>query len=1457
MACDYLYNGVIYTKQELEDYIKSNPQEFSDLLTPDLQEFKMEMNNFDDLNSNAIQDATSLFSIGQASQEVINFQSSPANFTEIISYKKELLSKLEAKYDRWKAANKQNFRKDTYKKKNTEYFNVIKKLEQEITTLDTTKVDQTVDFISKEIEFLSSIIDDMKDSDIEAEDLEDRIDFLSKYILGRSLDNIGHEIIWDGSAITGYNDKIIAPLNDLLNKLGDYRKNKIKQLIKDSPAFNEWKKDMTEEEFKELINKHFYSKMKDINMLQQYFLGLNSNDDSGYTALAYELYHKNIVINRSQVRDKIKEFVDLGDKLRENNFSLDNFLDKDNDGIDTGNIINKFTNLYTSSVLPRLYGLIKEYRTEKDYKSGAKTTAYQNLISWYKSHANIIDYRKIKVLKDAYINHPEYSKYFIFSEQEMNDYENQLRADLGSYYDTMIESSMAKLEDFEQQHLAKAAKQDKYLTTFVAENSPFEFIQNYYNTPFNPIKITDKYSRYNNSSFIEFTPLKERLDIDTGELRSTGYYNSKFDIIENNPTAYKYWQSLTDLYQNFINPTYIESGQDINSLSWAKIDNTLSDEIIKNSRTKEGIAKIPKILINAWQDMWFEDGDPQDPNKIRDNYFDTTKSEINKYVKAIVNFDLESLNDTAKQRGIKTLTRSEILNGVDPKNEDYVIKEYKRVIANKLARQSVFKNKSTDLTKITHALSELAVLQRARQDSTTLMDTLYREHRTLTDEQGLERDKSNSKFNSWKRTNIYNSLEGHGNKEFKIKALSDFEKELQKILIELKDKVKSTEDVSFSIGENQQVKRVSGNYYKYDEKGKGTSITEEQFYKFVEDYIDNEIDKLGTPLSVESAVNGWINNTVIKNFVVNPISGIRNRLEGMFTNMILDQSGRYWTAGNDINSKRFLAFSNILKFGGDKISVMNRSHYAQFQTLQQLVEEFNILQDRKNEIEKRDKESSYGKLKKRLNPFAMAIDNPEFKNQVSVMLNMLQDFKVKDNNGNTHPFFDSKSMSFTIYKPGTLELKEQFRNHNSDWETFKFNEDSVEDNSFFVLKERISSAISEIQGNYSNVDSIQFHQKKSKWGLRWGKILMLYMRWFPAHVNQRFGSRNIDFIQGKSNQVGRFSAMKNAPIASTYIGTSSTLLFGPGAGILFTGLPLIYFAGKMIYDKAFLKKNINAQAMSLKVGAGFLQEVLLKSLSLPLKMLYMRKGALAVDSIPNKLISELSSQEQGAVKSLAQDLAVQIQVMMVMLLLKSLMEGGSEGDDEDKKNMFHNFIDNEGNKMISNLAMWTNPSQMVKDNTQVALIRTVGDVIKFSNDVTKLLAGDKIDTDRPISTVARNQPIVPIPNVIIKAIVKGEYPGLDSREYQNSQWFDRYTKSDEWSQDNIYKKKRADFKEQYKDHILEILSEEHPEYNETELEEMVDKQVRSRMNKSDIKKAKGESSKDAMKRIQFENKEVE
>lgn len=1380
------------------------------------------------------------------------------DFTTYRQYKIELLNKLQQKLDRFKIAEKPNYGTAKYKDTIYQYNQTINKLKEDIASLDITDANNVFSDVINEMDYLDSVLDNPNFEAIANQEVIDRVSFLARHIIGRDEDISTPELKWDGSSYTNYDTDVLSKMNNLLNKLSTKRLEIIQSVVDNDIILTEARKNLSKDEFEKL----FAQKMKDIGIFEKNFLGINSNDDAITMTLAHTVFQTAIQKNKQQSRESVEALKKFDAVLHDKKFDMDNFFEKDSEGVDTGNLIHKFTTKYFKKI-GEYFKLNKEFN---DAKPAQKGLVYAKKIALMKNNFEVIDFRKLNHFKAIYGSHPKYSSYFTFSNTEMQDYENRLRSALGRVYDEHIDRVSRKLEEFQDYHIAEEASGNQWSARNIISNSPWEFINNYdSNNSINSIAYPSPSGGigyvYNNSSFIEVVPKKQVLDVNTNTMRDTGFYNSEFDNIENDNDAFNYWTTIKELYERDINPTY----GNVRGLTLGKIERTFAEEIYRS----KGVAGFFKVLYSAIKEhakrIWFDRANYSDKMRIKSNYYDSSRSEIQKITKALNFMSTDEINRRARDLNLTTREESVIRNGLGRLDGDIAVRKYREDVIDRIARKEVFSGYSKDLTKITTALADLASMQRARQDTQFLAELIMKQHESITtdDEKNEFRFKSNEKLRKWINTNIYNDRALGKNKPGSMMAkekrsnifmyYTEAEKRLSEILKNVQTNLRSTGDYSFKVGDDTY-ERNGINYFKFDSNGNRTGITKDVFEGAIENYINEETKNMGIGITPNSVIDGFIKALVYKTFAGNLVSGFFNRSEGMFTNMIMDRSGKFWTPGNRNFAKSFLALANINKIARNRLSGIHRRHFEQLQTYQLLLDELSLFQDKKNELERRDKQSRYNKFKEAFNVFQFAIDNPEFKNQSEIILSMLMDVTIKDKDGNIHKFFDGSS--FPAYKPGTLELKDEFKfnssgNINEDnigWENFTLNDDNKGANQFFISKLKIEDAIKQTQGNYSNTDSIAFTTKNN-----WGRLVMLFMRWFPEHFNQRFGKRDVNLIQGKNNQVGRYRGiLKSIPATSIFAATAFTISGGPVAGAIAGGLPLIGWGAKAIYSKVFFKESIKSQVFDLKTSLGFLQEMLIQSISFYPKVLYFGKVANKLDGIKNPLIASnasLSESEIGAMKAIAKEAAIMINQLIITILLKAAVWDDDDDKDSVKRKLYY-FIDNQGNRMINSLSSWSNISKLWEDNSKFALLRDIKNMYDTIDD----LAEDGFTKDT-WGTIVKEQPFIPIPNIITNAYFKDTYPGFDKKEYQSSQWFDNMSKSGEWKAGKEYKSERDKFKSYYEEKVRREIEAANPDMSANVLDKAVKSAVRRRLNDSDVSRnsKQDETYKDALNRINFDS----
>lgn len=1378
----------------------------------------------------------------------------PNDFSSYHKHKVDLLRKLEDKFESYKILNKNNYGTDKYKTDSYTFQNTINKLKDELDSLNIDDTEIMFQDVINELNYLNSILDNTSTETLGNQDIINRIDFLNQMITGKNLNGeLVNLNVWNGDTYLNYDKIVVAGMTKLATKLEVKKKEIINDVLTNDIIFQAHKDNFTEEEIQSL-----FEKRSDINTLQNLFLGINSNNDTISATLLNTTFQTNVQKTKQYARPMVESIKEVDKKLKDADFDLENFFEKDEEGIDTGNIIHKYTKKY----FRKMYEYFELKRQFNLAKKDKKAIAYDKKIAWLKTNTDVIDFRKIKYFRDLYQD--QYSEFFSSTEDEMSEYEEGLKKSLGKMYDKHIQDLERKLAEYEDYRTTEELKNTKWVGKNINSNSPWIFLQNYYSdNSSSQVEYksgANTYFTFNNSKYIEYTPKKESYNADTEKNESTGFFNENFDKIENNEDAFKYWENMREIYSKHINPTYSSMGQNISTLSWAKFERDFAEELSASKGFIGFLKTTYNEAIKAFKQAFYERGYYTDKYNIKSNYTDATNKEIGKMRKLLELKSIEDIQAMATTEGISYKNINSIVSGLTKKDEEKTREEFKRDLIDKISRKKVFAEYSKDLTKTTLALSELATLHKARQETQFIADLLLDYHRTIKDKKGKARDTSNKKLQSWVSTNIYNERAvSRGNTEDGLgdeikrlpKLYSEIEKQLLDILKGLNNQSgDNTTNYSFSLdGVNYSKK---GNSYYEIIDGKVIGSHRSSFEEALTKHINSETQKLGIYANPGSIGLGIMKSIINKSLALNPISGVFNRVDGLFANTIRDNMGDYWTAGNLKFSKRFMALANINKFVGDKMSLENKQKASQMKSFQLLLDELALFQDKKNELDRKNKESKFNKekIKEKLNMFQFAVDNPEFKNQGEIILSMLMDVRIKDNNGTEYKFFDGSG--FPAYKPGTLILSDAFNNEeNKGWENFAINTENPALNKFFVTKLKIEDTIKKTQGNYASLDSIKILDSN------WGKFMMLFMRWMPEHVNQRFGTRSVDIIQGKKKIAGRYRGMlNNAGATSIFSSIALGIGFGPvGFGIGLTAGTILPFIMQK-WGKKYMNPNedIKNHLLDAQVTVGFMKEILIQSMNLPLKVGYGKKN---LDNIisnnrlnKNKNLSEAEAQ---ALKGMAQELAIMLTQLGTLILLKSLL-WDDEDDDKDFTRQLHNFIDNQVNRSIGNMLNWSNPRVFLEENSKLAMLRYLGDIEKLFKHVHAYIAKEQGSPSDLLYDFTKIQPIVPIPNTINKALTKGELPGLDKKEYQGNQWFDSYAKGDEFNDKSTLKNRRMKFKEEYE----EMLRQKYQGKNidEDRLDEIIERKAKKRMNKYDVKKKKNETSTQALERLDFD-KETE
>lgn len=1191
--------------------------------------------------------------------------------------------------------------------------------------------EKNVETLFNELDDLSHKLDVIDSGSIK--NLGDRVDFLFGFITGTkygSNENVDYAISENPelrSKVLSLMHKYNSKLNEISNKIIEedvtYQHNVLNNI-----AFKRADGKIDKDKVNDLF------KVKDdINFFEKALLGVSqaSTKESITPQILKSYLEKNMSHRTSEAiayKDRLLAAIEKLEAKGITDFSF--IFEKFLSGARTGNIISK----YTSEYRRKLYKYFNMEVEGNDYAS-----YYSKKIQWLKANADVIDFRKIKAFKDLYGKN--YPNEFIFSDQEMEEYENNLRKQLGKVYDKEIDKVNSWIENYE---LTKQNYESKYEAE---RNNPFVFLRSYFGdspttaAAFNGTGgISSIFPNLNDIVFVPRKTFTEGYDFNGEEITSdTGYYNKDFDRIEQSDEMFEYWSVLEDIYSQYINPTY-----DISGMSFAKIQK----EFLEKVSDAKGASKAGTLIskgIQAYREYFYEVGVGNKKDKgIVENYSDKTKQEIKALSSALKAKSVDELKSMAKDLGLT------IPNNITPEQ-----------LVHEIASEMTLRNYSSDINKITGALIDMVALQKAREDTLPIANILLEKHKKTVGESERERKNSIEKLEHYINKVIKNEHEhARGTEQLigkEIKTPGWIEMLLDKLGVIgwLKNKVeKNRFFYLYSDSERQLLKElqsarerghnsnISDSFYQdgmryelivdehggtyfasYKDKHTGEDkiidITPEQYEEAYQKNIESKIQSLGLDLNSAGIIQGILKTIIFKGLGLNPIGGIRNRMEGKNTNLIMDMTGYYWTKGNIRHAHNFLAFANMLHILPDRISPEHMGKYKQLKIFRSLVEKMRIVQDRKNPLERNIEQSKFS-MEKYTNVFSWAVDNPEFKNQGSVVLAILMDTKIENNKGELVPIFDgSKFTVFEETKDGSLRLKEEFRSEENirNWENMEVGFNEEDNNQFFLTRNKMKTAISRTQGNYDDMDTI--------WASRtiWGQVLMMFKKWMPEHFMQRFASgQNFDLFTGKKQMMGRYRAMWNNNPALAVTGLSSILVgLGLGAGALTVGGITGVVAFKFIHNMMGGNKGILEEANNIGGLVAFTKSILISTLNYPLELINLKTGIPTKYDGYSKL--NLTEEEIGTLRSLAKEIAVKLTWLSIMLLAKSLTWDDDDDDDSDKRKL-HNFLDNELNTTINTLQSWSDPGALYDDASRSSFLLYCDNVTKLLKSIMLLNGGD-------------------------------------------------------------------------------------------------------------------------------------
>jgi hypothetical protein len=1179
----------------------------------------------------------------------------------------------------------------------------------------------------------------------------------------------------------------------------------------------------------------------DISTISKKFFGAIT-DDTGNTILPqFLLASFTKALNKTQAKafDMIDEMEEIEKRTGIKN--PDWLIEKDSNGEDTEFV----SDVYSSSWYAELKNkgkLVSNFYTSLRNGSFTVGDRYKDVVNWLKDKSDIIDFTKLSVVKDIYGNHPEYSKEFIATDEEIKEYEKELKRKLGPRYEETIERVLNKLEKFEETKALAKENFGAFAEKNIASKNIWVFNSEYKKGT--PSQIEYTYNNNQNSSSTYFTAFedlafipKENLtnviNTDAGvtvNKTSSNFYNEDFKEVLKDPNKVEYWESVKKM-SNYLDTVYHRDNN--GRIVYPKVLKTDVENTISNFHA---LKKSPKLyhkilmkgghsLLHGWKEMYFVKGSKKDSSsKVKSNYSDASTKQI-----------------------------------ID-KTQTYILQGYPAETAKEKATAEVLKHYSKDTSRNFKAAILEAALHESRLEVEPLAKAVMQRFKQVKNSNGEVEKRKNAeeKFQYYiEKTILNNSFSPKENTFFDKKLgksvlRTDIEKELVKEWESMLAKGAPMGEVNIKDGDTVLSKKTREEsnpitspeedpYFTYGINGR--EATSEEFDKAYAQYFIDKVAKTGVNFTPAGFVAGVTRTLYAKamSFAVN--SGIFNRIEGKHAALVMDTLGKYWTKGNIHTANNFLALANITRLSNYLIPFRGRKHKEQLQIFESFVKRLGALQDKKSELEKNEN-STIGKFQAFITSWS--VDNPEFKNQGAVMHAVMQDHVITDNKGNTYPLFDKKTMTFPAFEMvnGILSIKPDFK--MVDGVGFAFDSESTGN-----LTLRLETTVSHSQGNYNALDAMELQSHVA------GKAVSVFLRWLPEAINSRFGTKgmntkgeiNASLLTGQQKVEGRYiTAFKASPHSfAMFAGTALAIPFGLIFGVYGIAGGLVASTAYAIYlNKVHSKEELRSAKKIVTELAQFTRSVLIETLNYQ-KVLTYRKGGQGLFEVNNNTSYEnvkyLSQEDVGALQSLTRELGIAINLLIISLAVEALRYSLKDDEDESEEAQFLNYIINQLNKVSNSLLVFTNPVAFVTDNSTLPVVREMGNVLELLNPPI----GE--DTDKWLKWVKKIP--VPIPSVFLKEGLPWEDNSIYAEKETTFKglpnpynWGAVYTKdimtggesTAEKTYDTIRENAREDFEDYYKDQGLKG--------------DELKSAIAIRMNKEFPRREKDESAKSILKRVE-------
>tara|TARA_R100001377_G_scaffold85310_1_gene71532 strand:- start:54276 stop:58952 length:4677 start_codon:yes stop_codon:yes gene_type:complete len=1113
--------------------------------------------------------------------------------------------------------------------------------------------------------------------------------------------------------------------------------------------------------------------------------------------------------------------------------SYDLFKAEDSNGQFKDGIVQRYDSSFTDSKSGMYYTFNRDFAAALKIEDPAKKqeaikAAYIKKRNWFKKNTIVIDVNRLTDL----------------------NYQKELEDVLGpqGYVEEMAKQSKlirdyeVSLEIYKDQVIAEGGAstiQANKIERWTKRNSPYEATTSYYdNTPITiGAKTLESSMKYNSA-----IPRRTKVLLRAGPHGlsaaatpdDTGFYDKKFETIENNPVLKEFHNLTMEVQQMITEVMPIDVRRKFSANSLPSLEKNLIE--ILTSPNIAFLAKISKAYrhlidkimgafgMNIQSSLSNATIDPitgKPEYKVNSEFLKSNKEEINKRYQIEIlrlkraigmrltatitdrtTFDLTTASPDAIDIIAEALGVDSTLAAIKARIPgDMKVAEIGKMLRSGITHQ-VVQEKSFDLPKILKLYSYMTMEYAARQEALPLMEIMKSHYEEIKDPALTNTGAS--------MTNVANqetTLEGvrvgairQMNSWFDRVILGEYgsKNELGDTTLKRNIKLGFSEEDQTNIFKSMVSTTITGRILNTQEKIIAKKLPaliieaqslvdtapnpelQKQAQKVLSNLVYTQ-DNLGKHFSVTKMFDAIFNFIRLKGLGWNLSSSVTNFMEGQIANITIAATGDYFTPENIYRA------NGIIKGSFMKTLAMGKYSTNGAKLTRTLMDRYRVLQDASNELQKASSKSAFSKFQN-LDPYEIT-RRTEYLNQGPLMIAILMDQKITGTDGTVSNVWDAMNPDGT--------LKDNFRSESNiaNWE----NADGQQYNDFAThLKKTIVNA----HGDYDELRGNMATETIS------GKALLMFKRWMGKQFYQRFAMvEQPDLEVGIKEYKGRYlSHTKSTGFThGAIIGFSAFGLLGAGPlGFLIGGAAGFATAQgfgantgiNFLKELAFTSKELFLNLVRIPINNTMGREVVT---DLGLNKLFVKAG------LPSTYASlKLEERDMRNYKANMIDMSMTLAWMGLMLFTKALL-WDDEDDSEDPRRKAHNLLANRFMQLAGAATMYTNPVEAWGSTVgNLPVITFFTDVGKLANAASGAFSDDDILASGPNAGQSKfgNQ----FEKTFYPGVVKG---GVGFEKAMNRQFrphaFDSWFHSDEKKAKKVTKAIRA---QALNGHLLDGMSKE-------------------------------------------------